>query len=63
MAIGDRSPTRRAALCRLAGITALASGAGVGALAQEAAYPSRPVRFVIPFPPGSGAELTARFMG
>lgn len=33
-----------------------------GAMAQEA-YPTRPIRFIVPFPPGSGAELTARFMG
>ena len=32
------------------------------AMAQEA-YPTKPIRFIVPFPPGSGAELTARFMG
>ena len=29
------------------------------ALAQ-AAYPNRPIRFIVPFPPGGGAEATAR---
>jgi tripartite-type tricarboxylate transporter receptor subunit TctC len=32
------------------------------ALAQDA-YPSKSIRFIVPFPPGSGAELAARFMG
>ena len=29
----------------------------------DAPYPNRPIRFVIPFPAGSGAEAAARFMG
>jgi tripartite-type tricarboxylate transporter receptor subunit TctC len=32
------------------------------ALAQ-AAYPNRPIRFIVPFPPGGGAESTARLVG
>jgi len=30
----------------------------VQAIAQSA-YPSRPIRFIVPFPPGGGAEATA----
>jgi tripartite-type tricarboxylate transporter receptor subunit TctC len=26
-------------------------------------YPSRPIKFVVPFPPGSGTEVAARFIG
>ena len=57
---------RRGALRMLAGSAAIFGAAPLtSAFAAEdiAAYPSRPVRFVIPFPPGSGAELIARFIG
>jgi len=57
---------RRGALLMLAGSVAIFGAAPLSsafAADDVAAYPSRPVRFVIPFPPGSGAELTARFIG
>ena len=31
--------------------------------AADPAYPNRPIRFIIPFPPGSGTEVSARFFG
>lgn len=34
----------------------------IGALAQ-AAYPDRPVRFIVPYPPGAGTDFTAREIG
>src|SRR5512140_940607 len=37
----------------------LAFGAA-GALAQD--YPSRPIRWIVPFPPGGGADATARII-
>ncbi len=33
------------------------------AVAQQSAFPTRPVRFIIPVPPGGGADLLARAVG
>lgn len=64
MAQDINSISRRAALRVLAsGAAAIGTGPMTQAFAQDSVYPSRPIRFVIPFPPGSGAELTARFVG
>ena len=50
-------PTRRTVLCGLTG-TALLSRP---AFAQPA-YPSRPVRIVVPFAPGGGADIVSRLI-
>lgn len=43
-------------------VLALLAAAGAGALAQEAAWPSRPVRLVVTFPPGGSSDAAARIV-
>ena len=53
---------RTALLCALTAATA-AAVTTPAALAQEAAYPSKPVTIVVGYPPGGSTDLTGRTVG
>src|SRR5581483_4951800 len=42
----------------IAGLTLACAAAA--ALAQTTVYPSKPIRFVLPYPPGDGSDTTCR---
>jgi tripartite-type tricarboxylate transporter receptor subunit TctC len=44
-------------------VAGMLAAAGLGSRAQAQGYPSRPVRIIIPFPPGNLADITARVAG
>jgi len=47
---------------RQAALTLLAAGLPFGA-AQAQTYPSRPIKLIVPVPPGSGVDAVSRSLG
>ena len=70
------SPPFQGAVARSAGVVTLATGVWrlaalavaamavcATAIAQTANYPTRPIRFIVPFPPGGGVDVVGRTVG
>jgi tripartite-type tricarboxylate transporter receptor subunit TctC len=47
---------------RIAALAAWAMAASLNVAAQGAAYPNKPIRLIVPFPPGGGTDLVSRTM-
>ena len=52
---------RRSLLAALLGFGLL--GAGLPSMAQAQAFPSKPIKLIVPFGPGSGTDTSARYFG
>ncbi len=64
LAAAPQSYSRRAVVGGLAALTALSmAGAAAPALAQASDWPSKPIRLIVPFPPGGSTDMVGRLIG
>ena len=57
------SQARRLQLKALAALAGLTSAPGAFAQSSASGFPSREIRFIVPFPPGGGNDILARMLG
>ena len=55
--------TRRTRLREIAALAAAGVAPGVMAQAAASGFPTREIRFIVPFPPGGGNDILARMLG
>src|SRR5690606_11592838 len=56
--------SRRAVVGGLAALTALSmAGVAAPALAQASDYPNKPIKLIVPFPPGGSTDMVGRLIG
>jgi tripartite-type tricarboxylate transporter receptor subunit TctC len=49
--------------CAITAVTLAAALAGIAPAAAQSPYPNKPIRMIVPYPPGAGTDFTAREIG
>ncbi|MDO9404183.1 MAG: tripartite tricarboxylate transporter substrate binding protein [Polaromonas sp.] len=58
----DPNRTRRLALCAALSLISVGAAPGVGAQQPASTFPNKPIRFIVPYPPGGGTDIVARLV-